>query len=123
MIDYQTIVPVGAAVSAIGGAYLTVRKIAKDAANARKEHERDFLRLAKEEDTLMKAKLEARIEGIRAELKNLELSVNKDLGHMKDAYSSEMKNLGEKIELLREELRSQHSGILTLLSKLVNKKK
>lgn len=123
MVDYQTLLPLAATVTTLGGAYLTIRKIAKDRDKSKKEQEKEFLSKAKEEDSLLKAKLEARIESIKAQLSNLEFNVNKDVTHLKETYGSELKNLGEKIENLRTELSNQHSSLLTLLTKLIDNQK
>lgn len=107
---------------ALGTLVITLQKISKNFKKDRDEHAAKILQAAKEEDSLLKAKLEARIERISAEVKNLELSVNKDMDHLKETYSSEIKNLGEKIENLRDELRQQHSGLIELLTKIVGRK-
>ena len=107
---------------AIGTLVLTVQKILKNIKKDRDEHAAKILQAAKEEDSLIRVKLEARIERLGAEVKNLEFSVNKDMTHLKDTYTSEIKNLGEKIETLRDELRQQHSGLIELLTKIVGRK-
>lgn len=122
MTDLQSIMPFAATFTALGGAWLTLRKIARDAHKTKKEQAQEILKAAREEDLIMKTKLEARIEGLKADLKNLEFNVNKDMGHLKENYSSEIRVLGEKIEELREQLHNQHVGVLNLLSKLVDKR-
>jgi len=122
MLDLQASVTLAISVSAIGGAWLTVRKIAKDGANSRKEYAADILQAAKEEDSLVKAKLESRIESIRAELKSLELSVNKDLDHLKETHTYEIRNLAQKLEDLRSELRNQHGQLVQLLGEMIKKR-
>lgn len=119
--EYQGILSLAGAITVLGTSFLTIRKIAKDTAKTRKEHAAEILHEAKEQDALIKAKLEARIESLKADLSSLKLSVEKDMEHIKETYTSEIKNLGEKIESLRSELRSQSAGIIELLSKLVDK--
>lgn len=116
-----TILQIGEFLSTIGGAWLFIRKIAKDNKVARKEQAADILQSAKEEDKLLKAKLEARIDSLETELKNLESNVAKDLAHTKEAYTAEIKNLGEKIEQIRTQLNDQHSQLLAFLTRLVEK--
>ena len=115
-----------ATVIAVSGLILTWQKIVKNIQKSKDERQKEqetreakILQTAKEEDSLLKAKLEARIEKIDAQVKNLEFNVNKDIGHLKETYSAEIKVLGEKIEALRDELRNQHSQMVTLLSKLI----
>ena len=119
--NLQSLIPASAAVITLGGAWLTIRKIAKDAAKTKKEQAAEILHAAKEEDSLMKAKLEARIESVKAGLANLELNVNKDIGHLRDTYNGEIRNLGQKIEELRSELKNQHGQLVSLLTEMVKK--
>lgn len=116
--DMNTMIPVGAMI-AMGTLILTIQKISKNFKKEREEHAAKILQHAKEEDALVKAKLEARIEKALAELKNLELSVNKDINHIKESYGNEIKNLGEKIESLRSDLRNQHAQLVDLLSEMI----
>jgi uncharacterized membrane protein len=111
-----------AALVTISGLILSWQKIVKNAKKEREEQAAKILQAAKEEDALLKAKLEARVEKIDLQLKTLELNVNKDIGHLKETYAAEIKVLGEKIEALRDELRDQHSQMVTLLSKLIETK-
>lgn len=122
MTDFQLIMPLAAAITAVGGAWLTIRKVAKDAASSRKEQEKDFLRQAKEEDLLVKTKLDARIDALKTELRNLESNVNKDMDHLKDTYNGEIRNLGQKIEELRSELKNQHGQLVQLLTEMIKKR-
>lgn len=109
---------------AIGFATLIIslQKITKNIKKDRDEREARILQHAKEEDSFLKAKLEARIEKIDAKLQNLELNINKDMTHMRQSYESEIRSLGEKIELLRDELNTRHSSLIELLTKIIGKK-
>ena len=115
------LIPFAVTVTVIGTAWITVKKIARDSQKARKEHADEILQVAREEDALLKAKLEARIESVKAQLSNLELNINKDLTHLKETYSGEIKNLGQKIEDLRSELKNQHGQLVSLLTEMVKK--
>lgn len=114
----------GALGIAIGVATLvvTLQKVFKNFRKEREEYAAKIIQMAKEDDQAIKARLEAKIEALSQKLDSLELSVNKDMDHLKETYTSEIKNLGEKIENLRDELRQQHSGLIELLSKIVGKK-
>jgi hypothetical protein len=120
--DMQTTIPIGLIV-VISGLILTWQKIAKESKKSRKEEAASLLQTAKEEDSLIKATLEAKIEKFGAELKILELGVNKDIGHLRETYNNEIKNLGLKIEELRSELRSTHGQLVQLLTTLIENKK
>jgi len=101
---------------------VTLQKVVKNFKKDREEHAAKILQEAKEEDNLLRIRLEAKITEIDAKVKNLETSVNKDIKHLQDVYSAEIKSLGEKIEVLRDELRDQHSQMVALLTKLVESK-
>lgn len=119
MTDLGTIVSISVSISAIGGAWLTIRKIAKDAEKTRKEQAAEILHEAKEADAEMKLKLEAKIAALSTQVKNLEVNVEKDLDHLKQTYNGEIRNLGQKIEELRSELRNQHGQLVQLLSEMI----
>ena len=120
--DMQTMVPVGAMI-ALGTLVLTIQKVLKNFKRDREENAAKILQAAKEEDALIKAKLEARIEKFAVELKNLEYNVSKDMDHLKETYNNEIKNLGSKIEELRSELRNQHGQLVQLLSEMIKNSK
>lgn len=120
--DISTTIPIGAAVAISGLIYTWVkigREVKKSRQKDREEITASILQTVKEEDSLIKAKLEARIEKVDAQLKNLELNVNKDIGHLKETYSAEIRNLGVKIEELRTELRGTHTQLVQLLTTLI----
>jgi hypothetical protein len=43
------------------------------------------------------------------------------LSNIKDTHALELKNLGDKIEALRNDLQNQHAGVLQLLTRLVDR--
>lgn len=122
MPDVTTAIPLGLLI-AVSGLLLTWQKIAKNFKKEREEDAAKIIQTAKEEDALIKAKLDAKIEKVEAEVKLLELSVNKDIGHLRETYNNEIKNLGNKIEELRSELRNTHGQLVQLLTTLIESKK
>lgn len=119
--DMNTMVPVGALI-AIGTLVLTVQKILKNVKKAKEEERAKILQEAKEQVASVKIELEAKIDGLEEKLKNVETSVGKDLSHLKDLHESEIKVLGEKIESLRDELKTQHVQLMTILTKLIDER-
>lgn len=101
---------------------VTLQKVFKNFRKEREERAAQIMQMAKEEDHILRVRMEARIAEIDTKVKTLEISVNKDITHLKETYSAEIKVLGEKIETLRDELRNQHSQMVTLLSKLIDSK-
>src|ERR1035437_2028160 len=101
---------------------VTLQKVFKNFRKERDEYAAKVMQAAKEDDAVIKAKLEAKIEALSVKINSLEASVNKDMAHLKETYTSEIKNLGDKIENLRDELRQNHSGLIDLLTKMVAKK-
>ena len=106
-------------VTAIGGIY-TLLKIVREIKKAHKIDNDNLLQEAKELDDVVKNKLESRMKLLESQLTNLEHSVAKDLINIKDNHAIELKNLSERIELLRTDLNLQHSQIINLLTKLIN---
>lgn len=119
--NFNALVPAAGIITTIGGAYMTVRKIARDAEKRKKEQVAEILHAAKEEDALVVAKLEAKIIALQTELSNLEANVNKDMDHLRETYNGEIRVLGEKIEDLRSDLKNQHGQLVQLLTEMIKK--
>jgi chromosome segregation ATPase len=118
-LDYQSLMTFVGAIVTLGTALHIVQKIVRNWRKAKEESSAKILQAAKEEISLAKMKLEARIKDVESDLENLRISLSKDLEHAKEQYSIELKNLGEKIEETRKELRYHHTQILQLLTKMV----
>ena len=97
------------------------RKILKEIKKSKEESASKILEEAKQFDKEIKEKLEARIDLLENQLHNLEENVSKDINHIKETQASEIKNLASKIDELREELRTGHSSLIQLLTRLVDK--
>lgn len=119
-LDYQSIMTVAGSIVTIGTAISIIQKIFRNVKKAREEYNAQILQAAKEEISLARLKLEARIKDVEADLDTLKVSLSKDLDHVKETHNAELKNLGEKIEEVRSELRFQHTQILQLLTKMVD---
>ena len=115
------LIPFAVTITVLGTAWLTVRKVSKDARTARQEQANEILKVAREEDEFLKGAMEAKLEAVKSQLANLELNVNKDLEHLKETYSGEIRNLGQKIEDLRSELKNQHGQLVGLLTEMIKK--
>lgn len=115
-----TLTTLAVSVTTIGGAWLTIRKIVRDIARSRRGHFAEVLQSAKEADSSLKIKLEIKIHDLELQMSNFKENTEKDIKHLKETYSNEIKNLGEKIEDLRSELAVQHGSLLSLLTKLID---
>jgi len=82
-----------------------------------------ILQAAKEEIALKEAVIEGKLREANQRIDSLEESVNKDLAHIRETYNGEIRNLGQKIEDLRSELRNQHGSLVQLLTKLIDNTK
>jgi predicted RNase H-like nuclease (RuvC/YqgF family) len=122
MVSTEIIVEIGSVLGAIGTVLGTLWKVRKDLKRDKDAQLASILKEAKELDNTLKIKLEAKIEALRAEFKNMEFNFSKDMSHLKETQSSEMKNLGQKIEALRSELQNQHAQYMQLLTELVKRK-
>lgn len=121
-LSITTITTIATFISVVGGALLTIRRIASNYEKSKRSHAASIIQLAKEADNLIKTELNIKIHNLELKVKNHKESTDKDLLHLKETYNNEIKFLGQKIEELRNELLQQHSGIVQLLSKLVDKR-
>jgi hypothetical protein len=106
---------------AAGGIYSGVRSLLSAYRRKKSVYRQAILDEAQQHAELMKIELEAKIKSALDEIQNIKNSVEGDLSNLKNNHSIELKNLGEKVQLLREELQDQSRGILALLTKLVDK--
>jgi glycerol-3-phosphate dehydrogenase len=121
-VTWEAILAVAGAITVIGGSWLTIRKIQKDADASKKEHTQEILKMAKEEIALKEKDLQARLNALDTRIDSIESNIEKDLTHLKETYSGELKNLATKIEDLRLDLRNQHTQMVSLLTKMVENK-
>lgn len=119
-ITWEAILAVAGAITIIGGSWLTIRKIQKDADASKKALSDEILKSAKEELLKKEVELQAKLDKLNARVENLEESVDKDLQHLRETYNGEIRNLGQKIEDLRSELRNQHTQMVGLLTKMID---
>jgi pSer/pThr/pTyr-binding forkhead associated (FHA) protein len=120
-INIPTLLSVAAVVTTVCGAWLSIRKVARDVEKQRKIHAAEILQDAREADSLIKSKIDNRINELEAEIKSLRENVDKDIKYLKESSTSEFKQLSDKIENLREELRLQSKSILELLTKMIGR--
>lgn len=119
--DFQWILYLAGAIVTLGTAYLTIKKVINANKSEKKAQANEILKCAREEIGSIEQKLLTKIQIVEDRIEILEKDVNKDITHLKESYSNEIKSLGEKIENLREELRVQHANLLNLIMKLVEK--
>lgn len=129
-LTWEAILLVAGAISAIGGSWLTVRKIQKDADASREKSEGAILAKsqaqvdkAMAERKLIQKEFEGRLSEIEQDLAAHKAAVEKDFAHVRETYNGEIRNLGQKIEDLRSELRNQHTQMVTLLTKMIDNSK
>lgn len=122
-ITWEAIVAVAGAITVIGGSWLTIRKIQKDADASKKALSDEILKSAKEELAKKELELQAKLDKLNTRVETLEDSVEKDLQHLRETYNGEIRNLGQKIEDLRSELRNQHTQMVGLLTKMIDNSK
>lgn len=110
---------------------MTVRKLNRDFKKERDLERAKILQEAKEAAAKVKQDLISQREiahqelihkyaNLETRLDNLEESVAKDFAHVRETYNGEIRNLGDKIEDLRTELRDQHGQLVQLLSKMID---
>lgn len=116
------IVQVLIALGTIATGFITVQKAVINAKKEREEENSKTLNLALMEIQRHVETLELKIKASIDENENLRESVNKEFGYVKATYNNEIKNLGEKIEGLREEVRGQHAQLVALLTTMVSER-
>jgi ferritin-like protein len=122
VLDIITLVEASAgAVTALSGTYAAWRHVRYSIQGKKDKERQAILSKAKEEIAKVEAKLEDKIKQIEIELENHKTNISKDFGFLKETYSSEVKNLGDKIETVREQLSQQHSQLITLLTRLIDR--
>lgn len=119
--NMSTLMGLAGAVTALGGAWLTIRKVAKDIRMSKKRQSAELLQLAKEADTALKLELNNKIHELEGKLIDLQEDMQKDLFHLKETYNGELRFLGQKIEELRKEVHDQHGQLVALLMKMIDK--
>lgn len=117
--DSGMIMTVFGAIAAIASFVLTIQKVTKNAKQARMATEATILQEAKEEDKINRMELEGKITALETKLQALEESVEKDFSHVRETFNGEIRNLGQKIEDLRADLRNQHGQLVSLLTKMI----
>jgi len=118
-LNFNDILTLAGGISVISGAVYAVMKILREIRKAKKESAEKILEEAKEYDNELKAKLENRIDILELDLHNLKSSVVKDIKNLKENHAIELANLADKIQVLRNDLQSQHASVLDLLTQLV----
>jgi phenylalanyl-tRNA synthetase alpha subunit len=107
--------------SGIGGLYYTFIKILDKYKKSNKNKSDELLKEAKKYSDEIKDELELKISLLESEIHNLEDNVKKDIEHVKEIQTNEIRNLSVRIDQLRDELNTGHQQLIGLLTKLVNK--
>jgi hypothetical protein len=108
-------------VSAVFTTWYSILEVKKQLAKSHKITADKILQEAREQTELVKTHLESKINTLELEVSNLKSNIERDFLNLKETHSVELKNLSEKIELLREELKDQSKNVLNLLTRLVDK--
>jgi len=109
-------------ITAIGGIYTAIKKWIRHSTDKKEKYKQDILKQARSETEKIRRELEDKIEKLEIEVETQKQNIYKDIGYLRESHSNEIRNLTEKIEELREDLKIQHVGILNLLTKLVDNK-
>jgi polyhydroxyalkanoate synthesis regulator phasin len=114
--DLQIVIPAASAATALAGVAGAWFKAKKD---IKAEIAKDIQAL-KDHYKAEHEKVDLRLDAVRNEILGLEKKVERDIEHVRMTYNSEVRNLTEKVEGLREEVRQHHGQLLGLLAKLVS---
>lgn len=127
-----TIIAVCTAVGGLVTFIYYLQAVVKNFRHDKDAFKAEIVQVAKEADAALDAKIQAaraislaeyaaKIEAVEADLEAHKRDVSKDLQHIRETYNGEIRNLGEKIEGLRRELRDQHGQLVGLLSEMIKK--
>lgn len=116
----ELIGPVAVALGTIFGAYASLAKIKAGFKKELQEETQKAIVAAREASISDIAILQVKIENLGKDMTNLKDSIEKEIDFVKQTHDSEIRNLGSKIEELRDEVRGQHSQLVSLLSKLIS---
>jgi hypothetical protein len=103
----------------IASVFLTAQKLIRHLKSEKEKEIEQVLDKAMAELQKEKTLLEMKIQACFDENERLKESLEKEIEFTRSSYEIEVKNLGEKIESLKEEVRSQNTQILNLLAKLI----
>jgi len=121
LLTMSTLMGLAGAITVLGGAWLTLRKVSKDLQVSKERAEAKILQSAKEADASVKLELKNKINELEIKIIDLRSDVEKDMAHLKETYNGELRFLGHKIEELRKEVHDQHGQLVSLLMKMIDK--
>lgn len=98
-----------------------IRKIFRDIEKGKTMQSEATLKLAKDADAVLKSKFEGKTHELETRIEAIKESTEKDIAHLKETYNNEIKYLGQKLDDLRNEVHSQHSQLVQLLTKMIDK--
>lgn len=104
----------------VGGVYAGISYLLSTSRIKKESYRKSIIDEANIEMAKIKFKLEEKIKALEIELDNQKENISKDIGHLKEVYNAEIKVLADKIDSLREDIQSQHTSMISLLTKLVN---
>jgi hypothetical protein len=121
--DWTTLLEgISGGVTALGGLYASIKHIIHKSKRKKEEYRQSILDQAKKEAELVKMELEAKIKALEEEFKVQKLNISKDLIHLKENYSTEIRTLGDKINDMKDQLNQQHSQLVALITHLIDNK-
>jgi chromosome segregation ATPase len=119
--DWQLIGTIAAAVSAIGGFIVGAAKMREGFKADVLEETTKAIELAKESGRHDMDMLRQDVEQLGKEIAGLDRSFQKEIVFIKDTYNGEIRNLSQKIDELREEIKSSNASLIELLGKLLDR--
>jgi hypothetical protein len=110
------------ALGSIAGLWLTFIQIKKKVAEEFQSKVNSAIDTAAKAGEHQADLLRRELELLDGKIQSLESSFAKDVEHIKSTYNNEIKNLAERIDVLRDEVRGQHSQLVGILTKMLNDK-
>lgn len=120
--DLPTVATVTSIVVTLGSAYIGIKKLQNDSKKEKAEHDALILLEAKEAIASLEREINSKFEALRAEIEAQKEIVGQEIGHVKETYSTDMSNVSQKLEELREDVRTQNNQMISLLTKMAETK-
>lgn len=115
------IIPVMGALAALAAAYHQINKLKKEFKKEMNKDTSATIELMKKTSENDLNFLKMRVEELDKDIKQLEKNMDKEMDHLKEVYSNELKGLSVKVDELRDEIRTSHSSLISLLTKMIDK--
>lgn len=120
--DLPTVATIASIIVTLASAYIGLKKLQAESKKEKAEHDAIILLEAKEAIASLEREINSKFEALRKEIDNQKEIVDQEIGHVKETYGADMSNVTQKLEELREDVRTQNNQMISLLTKMAEPK-